>query len=88
MSLCVLGMSQEFKDKVAFNCLWPKTLIATAAVAVFFGGENSMKASRKPDVMGDAAHVILTQDHKACTGNFFVDEEVLRKAGVTDLKKY
>ncbi len=88
MSMCVLGMAEEFrKQGVAVNALWPRTTIATAAVNML-GGEDMMNASRTPDIMADAAHVILTSDSKKTTGNFFIDDEVLLKAGVTDLDKY
>ena len=86
MSMCVLGMAEEFKGEVAVNALWPRTTIATAAVNML-GGEALMKASRTPDIMADAAHVILTKD-LSFTGNFCIDDEVLTQAGVTDLKKY
>jgi citronellol/citronellal dehydrogenase len=89
MSLCVLGMAGEFRSQgVAVNALWPRTVIATAAVQNLLGGDEVMKGSRSPDIMGDAAHVILTRSSRECTGNFFVDDEVLRSAGVTDLSKY
>jgi citronellol/citronellal dehydrogenase len=89
MSLCVLGMAGEFRSQgVAVNALWPRTVIATAAVQNLLGGDEVMKGSRSPDIMGDAAHVILTRPSRECTGNFFVDDEVLRSAGVTDLGKY
>jgi citronellol/citronellal dehydrogenase len=88
MSMCVLGMAGEFRDQgVAVNALWPRTAIATSAVGML-GGEQMMNGSRKPEIMADAAHWILTQDSKSCTGNFFVDDEVLTKAGVTDLDQY
>lgn len=86
MSMCALGMAEEFHGKVAVNALWPKTTIATAAVNMI-GGDELMKSSRKPDVMADAAHVILTKD-VSFTGNFCIDEDVLREAGVTDFLKY
>jgi citronellol/citronellal dehydrogenase len=89
MSMCVLGMAAEFKDQgVAVNALWPRTTIATAAVRNLLGGDELCNHSRTPDIMGDAAHVILTRSSRECTGNFFVDDEVLRSAGVTDLSKY
>ncbi|MEN0061584.1 MAG: NAD(P)-dependent oxidoreductase [Myxococcota bacterium] len=86
MSMCVLGMAGEFRNKIAVNALWPKTTIATAAVNML-GGDALMNSSRTPECMADAAHWILTQD-VAVTGNFFIDEEVLLKAGETDLDKY
>ena len=89
MSMCVLGMAGEFRKKgVAVNALWPKTTIATAAIKNLLGGEQMMNMSRKPSIMGDAAHYIFTQPSKDCTGNFFVDEEVLKLAGVTDFESY
>ncbi len=89
MSMCVLGMAGEYKDKgVAFNALWPKTTIATAAVQNLLGGDAVMKGSRKPSIMGDAAHVIFNKPSRECTGNFFIDEEVLRSAGKTNLDEY
>jgi citronellol/citronellal dehydrogenase len=89
MSMCVLGMAEEFrKDGVAVNALWPRTSIATAAVQNLLGGDDAVRHSRKPDIMADAAHAILTRSSRECTGNFFVDDEVLREAGVTDLDRY
>jgi citronellol/citronellal dehydrogenase len=89
MSLCVLGMAEELKPKrIAVNALWPKTVIATAAVQNLLGGDSVIKGSRKPDIMADAAHWILTQKSSELTGNFFIDEDVLRRAGVTDLRGY
>jgi len=88
MSMCTLGMADEFKSLgVAVNSLWPKTLIATAAISVNFP-KNLYQASRKPDIMADAAHIILTSDSKKVTGQFYVDEQVLRDHGVTDFGKY
>jgi citronellol/citronellal dehydrogenase len=89
MSLCVLGMSGEFKDRgVAVNALWPKTVIATAAVQNLLGGDEVVNRSRKPEIMGDAAYVILTRDSRSCTGNYFIDEYILRESGVTNFDKY
>lgn len=89
MSMCVLGMAEEFKNQgIAFNALWPRTAIATAAVKNHLGGEASVKASRKPDIMADAAYAILNRDAKICTGQFFIDDEVLKEEGVTDFKSY
>jgi citronellol/citronellal dehydrogenase len=87
MSLCTLGMAREFAAQgVAVNSLWPRTTIATAAVEVFF--PESIRASRTPQIMADAAHAILISDSRSSSGNFFVDEDVLRSAGVTDLDQY
>jgi citronellol/citronellal dehydrogenase len=89
MSLAVIGMAAEFSEQgVAVNALWPRTLIATAAVQNLLGGEAAMRVSRKPEIMGDAAHAILTRNSRDCTGNFFTDEAVLAEAGVTDLERY
>lgn len=87
MSMCVLGMAEEFRGKVAVNALWPKTVIATAAVQNLLGGDTMMAKSRTPEIMADAAHAVLTSGVEN-TGNFFIDEEVLRSAGVTDLDPY
>lgn len=89
MSMCVLGMAGEFKSQgIAFNALWPRTSIATAAVNNHLGGDAIMKISRKVDIMSDAAHVILTKNSREFTGNFCIDDEVMASVGVTDLKKY
>lgn len=88
MSMCVLGMAAEFADKgVAFNALWPRTAIATAAIQML-GGDDLMRASRKPDIMADAAHVVLTQPSKSFSGKFLIDDSLLREHGVTDFKHY
>jgi citronellol/citronellal dehydrogenase len=82
MSMCTLGMSAEFKKQgIAVNSLWPETAIATAAVANLLGGEEMIKGSRKPEIVADAAHWILTQPSRECTGNFFIDTEVLVRDG-------
>ena len=89
MSMCVLGMAEELKgQKIAVNALWPRTVIATAAVQNLLGGDATVLGSRKPDIMADAAHVILTRKSSEFTGQFCVDDEVLRGAGVTDLSHY
>lgn len=88
MSLCVLGMAGEFRGKIGVNALWPRTAIATAAVKNLLGGDQMIERSRKPEIMADAAYHILTQDHATTTGNFFVDDEVMADAGVTDLTSY
>ena len=88
MSLCVLGMSAEFADQgIAVNALWPRTVIATAALAML-GGTIKPENCRKPEIMADAAHAVLTRNSRETTGNFFIDDEVLAEAGVTDLEKY
>lgn len=89
MSMCVLGMSEEFRAHgIAVNALWPRTIIATAAVQNLLGGESSIRRSRKPEIMADAAYIVLTRNSRETTGNFFVDEEVLASEGITDLAKY
>ncbi|HEY5944076.1 MAG TPA: NAD(P)-dependent oxidoreductase [Kofleriaceae bacterium] len=89
MSMCVLGMAGEFKNVgIAFNALWPRTTIATAAVKNLLGGDQMMNASRKPEIMGDAAYVIFNRPSRECTGNFFIDDEVMMSAGKTDLSEY
>lgn len=89
MSVWVLGMSAEFSKKgVGFNALWPRTTIATAAVRNLLGGEKMINASRHPEIMGNAAWAILTRDSRQCTGNFFLDEDVLTEEGESDFEKY
>lgn len=89
MSMIVLGLAEELKkDKIAANALWPQTTIATAAVQNLLGGETLMQMSRKPEIVADAAYYILTQPADVCTGNFFIDEEVLAKEGITDMSSY
>ncbi len=89
MSMCVLGLSAELaKNGIAANALWPRTMIATAAVRNLLGGDSSIRGSRNPEIVADAAHWILTQPSRETTGNFFIDEDILRKAGVTDFDKY
>ena len=87
MSMCVLGMSEEFKrDKIAVNALWPRTAIDTAALQMIPGVDTA--ACRTPEILADAAHIILNRNSKECTGNFFVDDELLASEGITDLEKY
>ncbi|WP_159592861.1 SDR family oxidoreductase [Chelativorans xinjiangense] len=89
MSMCTLGMSAEFAaDGIAVNALWPLTAIDTAAVRNVLGGEAMAKVCRTPEIVADAAHAILNRPARACTGNFFIDELVLREEGVTDFAKY
>ena len=89
MSLCVLGMAEEFKeDGVAVNALWPRTAVATAAIKNALGGESIMNISRSPEIMADAAYVILTKDSKEFTGNFCIDDNLLADNGVTDFSQY
>jgi citronellol/citronellal dehydrogenase len=87
MSMCVLGMSEEFKrDGIAVNALWPRTAIDTAALQMIPGVDTA--ACRTPEILSDSAYIILNRNSKECTGNFFVDDEVLASEGVTDLEKY
>jgi citronellol/citronellal dehydrogenase len=88
MSMCVLGMAEELGDRgIAVNALWPRTVIATAALNLL-GGDEMARRGRTPEIVADAAVAILKRDARACTGNFFIDDEVLRAEGVTDLAKY
>jgi citronellol/citronellal dehydrogenase len=87
MSMCVLGMAEELRgDGIGVNALWPRTLIATAALNMIETADA--KGGRTPDIMADAAHTILTRDPRSCTGNFFIDENVLLESGIKDLDRY
>ena len=87
MSMCVLGMADEFKrDGIAVNALWPRTAIDTAALQMIPGVDTA--ACRTPEILADSAYIILNRSSKECTGNFFVDDEVLASEGITDLDKY
>jgi citronellol/citronellal dehydrogenase len=89
MSLCVLGMAGEFREKgIAVNALWPRTTIATAAVQNLLGGDEIVRRSRKPEILADAAHIILSKPAREFTGNFCIDDEILESAGITDLAGY
>jgi citronellol/citronellal dehydrogenase len=89
MSLCVLGLAAEWAPMgVAVNALWPKTVIATAAVQNLLGGDTTMARARQPEIVADAAHAILTRPSRELTGQFLIDEDVLRAAGMTDLSCY
>jgi citronellol/citronellal dehydrogenase len=89
MSMCVLGMAGEFRrDGIAVNALWPRTAIATAAVQNLLGGDIAIRGSRKPSIMADAAHAILTKPSREFTGRFCIDDDVLAAEGVTDLREY
>jgi citronellol/citronellal dehydrogenase len=89
MSMIVLGLSEELKkDTIAVNALWPKTTIATAAVQNLLGGDIVMQMSRTPEIVADAALHIVSRTSAECTGNFFIDEEVLMQEGVSDFSKY
>jgi citronellol/citronellal dehydrogenase len=89
MSLCVLGMAEELKeDGIAVNALWPRTGIATSAIRNLLGGEAALRHCRKPEILADASHAILTRDSRQCTGHFYIDEDVLAEEGITDLTGY
>jgi citronellol/citronellal dehydrogenase len=89
MSLCTLGMAAEFADDgIAFNSLWPRTIIGTAAVQNLLGGDEAMKRSRKPEIVADAAHAIFKRPSRECTGNLLLAEDVLAEEGITDLSGY
>jgi citronellol/citronellal dehydrogenase len=89
MSLCALGFAAELREEgIASNALWPRTLIATAAVQNFLGGDEAMAASRKPQLYADAAYAVITRPSRECTGNTFLCEDVLAEEGVTDTDLY
>lgn len=89
MSMIVLGLAEELKKyKIAVNALWPRTTVATAAVQNLLGGDFLIQKSRTPDIVADAAYYIFSKPSSECTGNFFIDEEILSKEGLTDFSKY
>jgi citronellol/citronellal dehydrogenase len=89
MSMCVLGMAEEFREQgVAFNALWPRTGIATAAIEFALAGGEGMRHCRTPDIMADAAYAIFNKPARACTGNFFIDDVLLYAEGERDFDKY
>ena len=89
MSMCTLGMAAEFADHgVAANSLWPRTIIATAAIQNLLGAEAAMHASRRPEILADAAYAILRRPASEASGNFYLDDEVLAEEGITDLSGY
>ena len=89
MSLCVLGMAEEFRaEGVAFNALWPRTTIATAAIQFALGGEEGLRHSRKPEIMADAAHAVFNKPAQTFTGQFLIDDNVLYGEGVRDFDVY
>lgn len=89
MSMCVLGMAEEFRnDGVAFNALWPRTAIATAAIKFALGGDEAMRGSRTPDIMADAAHAIFLKPARSFTGKFLIDDTFLYEEGERDFDKY
>lgn len=89
MSLCMLGLAEEYQAHgIACNALWPRTTIATAAVEFALGGPPMMRRSRKPEIVADAAYLIVTRPARECTGRFFIDDSVLAEAGVRDFERY
>jgi len=89
MTMIALGLAAELKKyNIAANTLWPRTTIATAAVQNLLGGETLMKMSRTPEIMAEAAYHILNRLSTECTGNTFIDENILTEAGITDLEQY
>ena len=89
MSMCTLGMATEFAaEGIAVNSLWPRTIIATAAVQNLLGGDEAMRRSRRPEILADAAYEVMTRPSRDNTGNFYIDDEVLAEAGMTDLSEY
>ncbi len=89
MSMVALGVAEEFRERgVASNALWPRTIIATAAVQNLLGGDAAMARSRRPEIMADAAHAILNRPAGEATGNCYIDDEVLAEEGITDLSPY
>ncbi|MET0684648.1 MAG: NAD(P)-dependent oxidoreductase [Solirubrobacteraceae bacterium] len=89
MTMITLGVAEDEREHgVAANCLWPRTLIATAAVQNLLGGDRAMAMSRTPEIVADAARVVLEQDPRTATGNAYIDDEVLAGAGITDLSPY
>ena len=87
MSLCTIGMAEEFRaEGIAVNALWPRTIIATAALQIIPGAEP--ERGRRPEIIADAAHWILTRPSRETTGNFYIDDEVLERAGISDLTRY
>ena len=89
MTMLTLGLAaDEAENGIGANCLWPRTIIATAAVQNLLGGDQAMAAARTPDIYADAAYEIVCRDPRECTGNAFIDDEVLAEAGVTDFSKY
>jgi NAD(P)-dependent dehydrogenase (short-subunit alcohol dehydrogenase family) len=87
MSMCTLGMAEEFKPfGIGVNCLWPRTLIWTAAVDFMWGNVKEM--ARTPEIMADSTYAILIRDPKKCSGNFYIDEDVLKEEGINDFTQY
>jgi citronellol/citronellal dehydrogenase len=88
MSMCVLGMAEELRERgIAVNALWPRTVVATSALNLL-GGKETARHARTAEIVADAAHAVLTRPPRECTGNFFLDEDVLRAEGVVDFERY
>lgn len=87
MSLVALGLAEEFKGRIGINALWPRTTIATSAIRFVVGGEEMLRRSRSPEIVADAAHLVLTRD-KSFSGNFLIDDSFLAENGVTDFDRY
>jgi citronellol/citronellal dehydrogenase len=89
MTLCALGLAEQLReDGIASNALWPRTLVATAAVQNLLGGDEAMAKARKPEVYSDAAYAVITRPSRECTGNTYLCEDVLIEEGVTDFDRY
>jgi citronellol/citronellal dehydrogenase len=89
MTMVTLGLAADEADAgIGANCLWPRTIIATAAVQNLLGGDEAMRRARTPEIVADAAHAVLVRDPRSCSGNSFIDDEVLAEAGITDLDRY
>jgi citronellol/citronellal dehydrogenase len=89
MSLCVLGMAEEFKTEgIAFNALWPRTAIATSAVEFALTGESSLRHCRRPEIVADAAHAVFNKRSRDFTGQFLIDDTFLFTEGVRDFERY
>lgn len=88
MSLCILGWSEEFRGKIAANAIWPRTAVATAAIANILAGQEAMKNCRKPEILAETAYRVLTKPAASFTGNFLIDDSFLVSEGVTDLEQY
>src|SRR5918997_645065 len=89
MTMITLGLAaDEAEAGIGANCLWPRTIIGTAAVQNLLGGDAAIRMARTPEIMGDAAHAILVRDPRSCTGNTFMNDEVLAEAGITHLDRY
>ncbi|MCI0734259.1 MAG: hypothetical protein L0Y38_10620 [Methylococcaceae bacterium] len=87
--MCLLGMAEEFREAgIAVNALWPRTVIATTALQAIPGGPELKKRAWRPEIVADAAHVILCKNSRECTGQFFIDEAVLRAQGISDFSRY